>query len=48
MLPSETASPAGEAEYGTRLLYITIAWIVGTVIVGILFALSQPYLVGVY
>lgn len=48
MLPSETSSPAAEAAFGNRLMWISIVWIVGTVLVGILLVFLAPMLTGVY
>lgn len=48
MLPSETSTPAGEVAFGNRLMWISIVWIVGTVLVGILLVLLAPMLIGVY
>lgn len=48
MLPSEMTSPADEARFGAKLTYLTIVWIVATVLVGILMVLIAPWLIGVY
>lgn len=48
MLPSETSSPSAEAAFGNRLAWISIVWIVGTVLVGILLVLIAPMLIGIY
>ena len=46
MLPQDTVSPAGEAEFGRKLIIFTVLWIVATVIVGILLVLAAPWMVG--
>lgn len=48
MLPTETSSPADEASFGSRVMWLAILWIVGTVLVGVLLVLLAPMLVGVY
>lgn len=48
MLPTETSSPESEAEFGERLAYISIVWIIATVLVGVLLVVMSPFLVGIY
>ena len=48
MLPQETASPEAEANFGMKLTYFSIVWIVLTVLVGIGMVFLAPLLVGMY
>lgn len=48
MLPTDVSSSEGEAAYGTRVMIISILWIVVTVLVGVLLVILAPALTGVY
>lgn len=48
MLPQETASPEAEENFGMKLTYFAIVWIVLTVLVGVGMVLLAPVLIGLY
>lgn len=43
MLPSETADPDAEIEFGHRLIYLSIVWIVLTVLAGVFLIAIRPW-----
>lgn len=42
MLPRQTAEPKAEAKFARRLAYLSTAWIIATIAVGILLVLLAP------
>lgn len=48
VLPTETATPAGEANFGRQLAIFSVIWIVVTVLVGILLVVISPWLGGIF
>ena len=46
MLPQDTVSPAGEAEFGRKLAIFSVLWIIATILVGIFLVLIAPWMIG--